>query len=98
MTSCASFLDETDPCGTAAALRKAYAELVMGGKAQTLTFRAGPNGVERSVTYNKADPERLLALVRDWEQKCAAAQAGGSGVTPRRFAYRAGGHLRWPKL
>lgn len=80
-------LNDADPCGTAAALRSAYADLVAGGVAQTVTFRAGPSGVERSVSYNKADPARLLALVREWEAKCAAA----GGQRPRRFALRAGG-------
>lgn len=83
-------LDDANPCGTAAALRSAYADLVAGGVAQTVTFRAGPNGVERSVSYNRADPARLLALVREWEQKCAAA----GGNRPRRYALRAGGLIR----
>lgn len=80
-------LNDDDPCGTARALRDAYAQLVAGGKALTITFRAGPNGVERSTTFNKADPGRLLMLVREWEAKCAAAQGG----RPRRFAVRGGG-------
>ena len=82
-------LNDADPCGTAAALRQAYADLVGGGTAQTVTFRAGPNGVERQITYNKADPSRLLMLVREWEGRCAAA----SGAKPRRFAMRAGGRI-----
>lgn len=82
-------LNDDDPCGTARALRDAYAQLVAGGKALTVSFRAGPNGVERSTTFNKADPARLLALVREWEAKCAAAQ----GARPRRFAVRGGGAL-----
>ena len=83
-------LNDADPCGTAAALRQAYADLVGGGMAQVVTFRSGPGGVERSVTYTKGDPTRLLGLVREWESKCAAA----SGDTrPRRFAYRTGGRF-----
>lgn len=84
----AIILNDADPCGTAAALRQAYATLVAGGATQTVTFRAGPNGVERSVSYNRADPGRLLLLVREWEQKCAIAQGA---TRPRRFAHRAGG-------
>jgi hypothetical protein len=82
-------LNDEDPCGTAALLRQAYADLVGGGKALIVSFRGGPNGVERSTTFNKADPSRLLALVREWEAKCAAAQGG----RPRRFAVRGGGAL-----
>lgn len=82
-------LNDDDPCGTARALRDAYAQLVAGGTALIITFRAGPNGVERSTTFNKADPGRLLMLVREWEAKCAAAQ----GSRPRRFAVRGGGAL-----
>lgn len=80
-------LDDDDPCGTAKALRQAYADLVGGEKAQSVIFRAGPNGVSREVTYNKADPRGLMLLVREWEAKCAANQ----GKAPRRFALRAGG-------
>jgi hypothetical protein len=81
-------LDDADPCGTASALRQAYADLVGGGRPMTVAFKAGPNGVERSVTYNKAEPGRLLMLVREWEAKCAAAR----GDKPRRFAMRGGGY------
>lgn len=80
-------LDDDDPCGTAKALRQAYADLIGGGTAQSVVFRAGLNGVQREVTYNRADPNRLLALLREWEAKCAQNQ----GATPRRFALRAGG-------
>jgi hypothetical protein len=83
-------LNDADPCGTAAQLRQAYADLVVGGKDQMVTFKAGANGVEKSVTYNRADPPRLLMLVREWEAKCAAA----SGARPRRFAVRGGGAIR----
>lgn len=80
-------LNDEDPCGTAALLRQAYANLVAGGTAMTVTFRAGPSGAEQSVTYNKADPARLLMLVREWEAKCASSTGG----RPRRFALRSGG-------
>lgn len=82
-------LNDADPCGTAAALRQAYADLIGGGTALTVTHKSGPNGVEKSVTYNRADPNRLLMLVREWESKCAAA----SGARPRRFAMRTGGRI-----
>lgn len=81
-------LDEDDPCATARALEQAYADLVGGLTAQVVTHRGGPGGVETSVTYNRADPARLLMLVRDWQGRCAAAQGGGR---PRRFAMRTGG-------
>lgn len=80
-------LNDADPCGTAAALRQALADLVTGGKEQTVTFKGGPNGVEKSVTYAKADLTGLRELIRDYETKCAAS----SGGRPRRFAMRAGG-------
>ena len=47
----------------------------------------GATGVERSVTYNKADPGRLLQVIRSFEERCAAASGGGA----RRFAIRGGG-------
>lgn len=82
-------LNDADPCGTAALLRQAYADLVSGGTAQTVIYRGGPNGVEKSVTYSKADPARLLMIVREWESKCAVAGGG----RPRRFAMRTGGRI-----
>lgn len=82
-------LNDADPCGTAALLRQAYADLVGGGTAQTVVYRGGPNGVEKSVTFNRADPARLQMLVREWEGKCAQA----SGGRPRRFAMRTGGRI-----
>jgi hypothetical protein len=83
-------LNDADPCGTARALRQAYADLVTGGATQTITHKGGKNGVEQSVTFNKADPGRLLDLVRQWEAKCEVLQGGGR---PRRFAMRSGGRL-----
>lgn len=81
-------LNDEDPCATARALRQAYADLVVGGVAQTITHKAGPNGVERQVSYTKADPARLRALLSEWEAKCATAQGA---TRPRRFAMRTGG-------
>jgi len=69
-------LDENDPCATAASLKQVYAQIVAGASAQTVTFRGGPNGTERSVTYHRADASALLVLVREYEQKCAALTSG----------------------
>ena len=82
-------IDEDKPCEAAATLRSVYYRLVAGQAPMVVTFRAGPNGVERSTTFNKADPERLLQVIRGFEEKCAAA----SGGRPRRYAVRAGGRL-----
>lgn len=82
-------IDESNPCAAVATLRAVYANLVAGQSRETVTFRAGPNGVERSVTYQRADPARLLALIREYEGKCAQL----SGQRPRRFGLRAGGRL-----
>ena len=80
-------IDESDPCAAAALLRAAYASIVSGTTEQEISFRAGPNGVERKVVYGKADPARLLALLRDYEKRCSLT----SGARPRRFGLRAGG-------
>lgn len=83
-------LDEDDPCATAAALRQAYANLIAGGAVSDVEFRAGPNGVWRRVSYAKADTSRLLALLREWEAKCA----GFTGICrPRRFGISTGGRF-----
>lgn len=83
-------LNDEDPCATASALRQAYTNLVAGTAAQVITFEAGANGVKRSTTFHKADPGRLLMVVREWEAKCAAA----GGARPKQFAMRGGGMLR----
>jgi hypothetical protein len=80
-------IDETDPCAAAAQLRQLYYQLIAGQGAMIVTFKAGATGVERSVTYNKADPGRLLQVIRSFEERCAAASGGGA----RRFAIRGGG-------
>lgn len=80
-------IDETDPCAAAIALRAVYARLVAGEQREEVEFRAGPNGVQRRVTYSKGDPNRLLALIREYEAKCTASQGG----KPRRYALRGGG-------
>ena len=60
---------------------------VAGEGAMEVRFRAGSNGVERSVTYHPAHPDRLLAVIRGFEEQCAQLQGRG----PRRFALGTGG-------
>lgn len=83
----ALMIDENDPCAAAAQLRQLYYQLVAGQGAMIVTFKAGASGIERSVTYNRADPGRLLQVIRGFEERCAAA----SGAGARRFAMRGGG-------
>lgn len=83
-------IDENDPCGTAQRLRQAYANLVAGGAVARVVFRAGPNGVQREQQFHNAKPDALLALVRQYEDRCAAL----SGGRPRRFGMRSGGRCR----
>jgi hypothetical protein len=80
-------IDEADPCAAAASLRQVYVRLVAGEGAMEVRFRAGSNGVERSVRYHSAHPDRLLAVIRGFEEQCAKLQGHG----PRRFALSAGG-------
>jgi hypothetical protein len=80
-------IDEGDPCAAAASLRQLYYQLIAGQGAMIVTFRAGTTGVERSATFHKADPARLLTVIRGFEERCAAASGGGA----RRFAIRGGG-------
>lgn len=80
-------VDENDPCAAAAALRQVYYGLIAGQGSMIVTFKAGQSGVERSVTFHKADPARLLIVIRGFEEKCAASQ----GMSPRRRAIATGG-------
>ncbi len=80
-------INEDDPCGAAAQLRAAYAAIVAGEKAETITFKAGAQGVERTVTYHGADAAALKRLIGEYEGKCAIKTGG----RPRRFGLRAGG-------
>lgn len=80
-------IDEDDPCAAARSLRQVYTNLVAGQAAMQVRFRAGTSGVERDVTFNKADPARLLQLIRSFESKCALSQ----GKRGRRFAIATGG-------
>lgn len=81
-------IDEENPCEAAASLRQVYYALISGERSQIVTFRAGATGVERSVTYHKADPTRLLQVIRGFEERCARTQTG----RPQRFAMRGGGY------
>lgn len=83
----ALMIDENDPCAAAATLRTVYTQLVAGQASMIVTFKAGASGVERSVTFHKAHPDRLMALIRDYEGKCARSQ----GRRPPRFALGTGG-------
>lgn len=80
-------IDESDPCAAAAALRTIYTRIVTGQAAISVSFKGGETGVERSVTYNKAEPDRLLRLIRFYEQECARL----GGQRTRRYAVRGGG-------
>lgn len=82
-------VDESDPCAAAAALRKVYYDLIAGQGAMMVTFKAGSSGVERSVTFHRAQPDRLLSVIRGFEQKCALAE----GQRPRRHAIATGGGI-----
>lgn len=79
-------VDEDDPCAAAKALRQVYYGLIAGAASLTISFRSS-SGVERSTTFHKADPERLLHVIRGFEAECAAKQ----GKRPRRYAIRGGG-------
>ena len=80
-------IDESDPCAAAAALRAVYLRLIGGQQAMSVSFKAGSSGVERAVSYHRAEPDRLLAMIRGFEQDCARLQ----GTRPRRFAIGTGG-------
>lgn len=80
-------INEDDPCEAAKLLRAVYVNLVSGAQAQIVTFKGGVTGVERSATFHKASPDRLLVLIRQFEDRCAAL----NNARPRRFAVRGGG-------
>lgn len=82
-------VDESDPCAAAATLRKVYYDLIAGQGAMMVTFKAGSSGVERSVTFHRAQPDRLLSVIRGFEQKCALSE----GQRPRRYAIATGGGI-----
>ena len=80
-------LDEDDPCATARALRLAYARLVAGETAGTVSFTGGRSGASRSVGFQGASAERLLQLIRSYEAQCAKKE----GRAPSHRAMAAGG-------
>jgi hypothetical protein len=80
-------IDENDPCAAASALRSVYYNLIAGQGSMIVTFKAGSSGVERSVTFHKAHPDRLLTVIRGFEEKCAVLQ----GKRPGRRAIATGG-------
>jgi len=80
-------INEADPCAAVASLRQVYYALIAGQGAMTVSFRGGVSGVERSVTYHRAYPDRLLSVIRGFEEQCARLQ----GKHPRRFALATGG-------
>jgi len=57
-------INEADPCAAVASLRQVYYALIAGQGAMTVSFRGGVSGVERSVTYHRAYPDRLLSVIR----------------------------------
>ena len=80
-------IDEDNPCAAAKTLREVYIRLVAGQAAATVSFSSGPSGVSRSATYHAANPDRLLMVIRGFEQKCAALR----GLKPARRAVATGG-------
>lgn len=82
-------IDEEDPCGAAAQLRQVYINLMAGQSLAEVSFRAGPNGVERRVSYAKADAAGLMRIIRDYEQRCDRTLGRG----PRRFGVATGGRF-----
>lgn len=80
-------VDENDPCAAAASLRQVYYNLISGQSSMIVDFKAGASGVERSVTFHKAHPDRLLSVIRGFEEKCSQS----AGKRPRRFATATGG-------
>lgn len=80
-------IDEDDPCEAARQLRQVHLQMVAGQTAAEIRFRAGPNGVERMVSFSKGDPDKLLKLIRGFEAQCAATK----GRRPRRYALSSGG-------
>ncbi len=80
-------IDPKDPCGAHEALSAVYYNLISGQAAQIVAFKAGPNAVERQVTYHKADIAALRSAIKSFENQCDALQ----GKKPRRHAIFSGG-------
>lgn len=81
-------IDETNPCQAAADLRQAYANMVAGTQEAEIMFRAGPNGVERRVSFAKGDASRLQKLIDHYQGLCDAMNGGRRA---RRFGLATGG-------
>lgn len=84
-------INEADPCGAAAQLRAIYYNLIAGQATAEISFRAGPNGVERRVSYAKADLAKLEREIERFGDLCAASL--GNRPRPRRFAISTGGRF-----
>ena len=82
-------IDENDPCEAARQLRQVHLQMVAGQAAAEIRFRAGPNGVERSVSFSRGDPNQLLRLIRGYEAQCAVL----NGRRSRRFSLSSGGRI-----
>lgn len=80
-------IDPTNPCAAADQLMQVYTNLVAGQAAQVITFKSGPNGVDRSVTYQAGNAERLWQLITSYQRQCDISQGG----RPRRRAVVTGG-------
>ncbi len=83
-------INEADPCGAVQQLRAVYYNLIAGQAKAEISFRAGPNGVERRVTFAKADVPKLEREIARLEDLCA--QANGL-VRRRRFSIASGGRF-----
>lgn len=83
-------IDEDDPCGAAQQLRAVYYNLISGQSEAEISFRAGPNGVERRVSYAKADVGKLEREIARFEDLCATSR--GQRVR-RRFSIASGGRF-----
>lgn len=83
-------MPDDDPCEILDQLRRAYRDLITGGKAQEVEHRSGQNGAVKRVVYGKADIGRLDREIARYEKLCAAAC--GMNSRPRRFGLRSGGH------
>lgn len=75
-------VDWDDPCARAAALRKAYFEIVRGQSVSLI--RVASAGGQREVRYTKPELATLRVEMDRAEDECLAAQ--GLPARPRRFA------------
>jgi hypothetical protein len=75
-------LDEHDPCAAAKALREVYYRLIAGQAAATVSFTAGPTGVSRSATFHAASPDRLMLVIRGFEENALHRRADRHAAAP----------------